>query len=137
LGGVININEIVRGAMCSGALGYYAFAPSSGLGLMTSGLVLVVKRAFSRHGLHRLEANIQPENERSLRLVRRLGFRFEGVGRRLLKVGGSWKDHERWALTVEDWRAHRKAPPAPDALRHGAVGATGSRTPVPEPPVLD
>lgn len=102
--GVININEIVRGAMCSGALGYYAFAPHAGKGMMKNGLSLVVRRAFSRHSLHRLEANVQPGNERSLALVRRLGFRHEGLARGLLKVGGSWRDHERWALTVEEWR---------------------------------
>lgn len=102
--GVININEIVWGAMCSGALGYYAFAPLSGQGLMKQGLSLVIKRAFTRHSLHRLEANIQPHNERSLGLVRSLGFRHEGLARGLLKVAGRWRDHERWALTLEDWR---------------------------------
>src|SRR5688572_17995846 len=63
--GVVNINEMVRGAMCSGALGYYAFAPSHAAGYMTRGLTLVIRRAFTRHGLHRLEANLQLENERS------------------------------------------------------------------------
>jgi [ribosomal protein S5]-alanine N-acetyltransferase len=102
--GVININEMVRGAMCSGALGYYAFAASQGAGYMTRGLTLVIRRAFTRHGLHRLEANLQLANERSRKLLSRLGFRFEGVARRLMKVGRVWSDHERWALTVEDWR---------------------------------
>lgn len=104
--GVINVNDIVGGAMCSGTLGYYAFASSEGAGYMTQGLELVARRAFTRHGLHRLEANVQPENARSLRLLGRLGFRFEGVARRLMKVGRDWRDHERWALTVEDWREH-------------------------------
>jgi ribosomal-protein-alanine N-acetyltransferase len=71
---------------------------------MKRGLELVVKRAFTRHSLHRLEANIQPNNERSRALVQRLGFRPEGIARGLLKVGGRWRDHERWALTVEEWR---------------------------------
>lgn len=102
--GVININDIVGGGMWSGTLGYYAFAPSEGLGYMTKGLGLVARRAFTRHGLHRLEANVQPQNERSLSLLRRLGFRFEGVAVRLMKVGRDWRDHERWALTVEEWR---------------------------------
>jgi ribosomal-protein-alanine N-acetyltransferase len=103
LAGVININEIVRGTFCSGYLGYYAFVPHNGCGYMTRGLRTVVSQAFRTLRLHRLEANIQPENEFSRRLIQRLGFRQEGVSSRYLKVAGRWRDHERWALTVEEW----------------------------------
>ena len=102
--GVINISEIVRGVFCSGYLGYYAFVPYNGRGYMTLGLKAVVKAAFRRHRFHRLEANIQPGNEASRRLVQRLGFRKEGFSPRYLKIAGRWRDHERWALTKEDWR---------------------------------
>src|SRR6185503_2657673 len=67
LAGVININEIVRGIFCSGYLGYYAFAPHDGRGYMKKGLGAVLSEAFRHQGLHRLEANIQPENESSRR----------------------------------------------------------------------
>ena len=103
LAGVVNINEIVRGSFRSGYLGYYAFAPHHGRGYMTAGIRAVVSRAFRQLGLHRLEANIQPENERSRRLVQRLGFRLEGFSPRYLKIVGKWRDHERWAVTAEDW----------------------------------
>jgi RimJ/RimL family protein N-acetyltransferase len=103
LAGVININEIVRGAFCSGYLGYYAFVPHHGCGYMTQGLRAVVSHAFRRLRLHRLEANIQPDNEASRRLIQRLGFRQEGLSPRYLKVAGRWRDHERWALTAEEW----------------------------------
>lgn len=103
LAGVININEIVRGKFLSGYLGYYAFAPHNGRGYMTAGLSTVVSRAFRALRLHRLEANIQPDNEASRRLVQRLGFRYEGFSPRYLKVAGQWRDHERWALTAEEW----------------------------------
>lgn len=107
LAGVININEIVRASFQSAYLGYYAFVPYNAHGYMTAALRLVLKSAFRRHRLHRLEANIQPDNVASLRLVRRLGFHKEGYSPRYLKLGGRWRDHERWAITVEDWQASR------------------------------
>jgi [ribosomal protein S5]-alanine N-acetyltransferase len=104
IAGVITISEIVRGPFCSGYLGYYGFAPHSGKGYMTRGLAAVLSDVFRLHRLHRLEANIQPENQSSRALAQRLGFRLEGVSPRYLKVGGRWCDHERWAITVEDWK---------------------------------
>jgi ribosomal-protein-alanine N-acetyltransferase len=101
--GVINLNEIVRGVFQSAYLGYYAFTPHQQRGNMTTGVSLVVNRAFRHHRLHRLEANIMPNNEPSLRLVQRLGFCREGFSPRYLKIAGRWRDHERWALTYEDW----------------------------------
>ena len=105
LAGVININEIVRGVFCSGYLGYYAFVPHNGKGYMTRGLRAVLSEAFRVQKLHRLEANIQPDNDASRQLVQRCGFRREGFSPRYLKLAGRWRDHERWAITVEDWRS--------------------------------
>ncbi|HMD46071.1 MAG TPA: GNAT family protein [Acidimicrobiales bacterium] len=103
LAGVVNLNNIVYGSLRSAYLGYYAFAGGEGRGLLTEGVGLVVSHAFGRLGLHRVEADIQPGNERSRRLAARLGFRNEGVARRLLYIGGDWRDHERWAVLREDW----------------------------------
>jgi ribosomal-protein-alanine N-acetyltransferase len=97
--GVINLNEIVRGGFQSAYLGYYAFAPHGGRGYMEGGLRHIVRIAFSTLGLHRLEANIQPDNARSIELVRKLGFRLEGFSPSYLKIGDRWRDHERWATT--------------------------------------
>ena len=105
--GVINLNAIVRGLFHSAYLGYYAFAPHAGKGYMTQGLQLVMRHAFVKMKLHRLEANIQPGNTASIALVKRCGFRLEGYSPRYLKIAGKWRDHERWAVTVEDWRAIR------------------------------
>ena len=79
LAGVVNANEIVRGAAQSAFLGYYAFAPFAGAGRMEAGLRAMLREAFGPLGLHRLEANIQPDNTRSIDLVKRLGFQLEGV----------------------------------------------------------
>jgi ribosomal-protein-alanine N-acetyltransferase len=108
LAGVVNVNEIVRGVFHSAYLGFYAFTPHQGRGHMTAGLALVITRAFRKSRLHRLEANIQPGNLRSIALVKRLGFRREGFSRRYLKISGRWRDHERWAITMEDWLQRRR-----------------------------
>jgi ribosomal-protein-alanine N-acetyltransferase len=112
LAGAVSLSEIVHYAFQSAYLGYYAFAPHSGKGFMRAGIELVLAEAFGKLGLHRVEANIQPANERSIALVRGLGFRYEGLARRYLKIGGRWRDHEHWALTIEDWRASRHRRPS-------------------------
>ena len=111
LAGVINLNEIVRGLFQSAYLGYYAFEPFAGEGYMTEGLSLVLDQAFGALGLNRLEANIQPSNKPSSRLVSRLGFRLEGFSPRYLKIAGRWRDHERWAVLADEWngRSVRRA----------------------------
>ena len=103
--GFININEIVRGLFQSAFLGYAAVAAYAGRGYMREGLELVLARAFTELGLHRLEANIQPGNAASIALVRGAGFVHEGFSERYLKIGGRWRDHERWAIRAEQWRA--------------------------------
>jgi ribosomal-protein-alanine N-acetyltransferase len=104
IAGVVNINEIVRGNFQSAYLGYYALEPLAGSGLMRQGLALAIEYSFKQLRLHRLEANIQPGNQRSIDLVKGLGFRLEGFSRRYLKISGRWRDHERWAILAEEWR---------------------------------
>lgn len=99
--GVINLSNVVMGSFRSGHLGYYAFAPHAGRGLMLAGLRAMVRHAFGRLGLHRLEANIQPGNAASLALARACGFQREGFSPRYLKIAGRWRDHERWALLAD------------------------------------
>jgi len=96
--GVINLSNVVLGAFRSGYLGYYAFSGHERQGLMHQGLHLVVRHAFAALKLHRVEANIQPGNAASISLVRACGFSREGFSPRYLKIGGRWRDHERWAL---------------------------------------
>jgi ribosomal-protein-alanine N-acetyltransferase len=102
--GFINIGEITRGQLQSAYLGYAAVAEHAGQGYMSEGLQLVLARAFGELELHRLEANIQPGNHRSINLVSRAGFVREGFSERYLQVGGQWRDHERWAIRAEQWR---------------------------------
>jgi ribosomal-protein-alanine N-acetyltransferase len=101
LAGFINISEIIRGPYERGTLGYGAFAPSAGKGYMTEGFRLLFRFAFEDLRLHRLEADIQPGNAASLKLVQKLGFRLEGFSPKFIYIRGEWRDHERWAITTE------------------------------------
>lgn len=107
LAGAFNFSEIVRGVFESAYLGYYAFVPLAGHGYMTDGFVLALDFAFRRLGLHRVEANVQPDNVRSLGLLERVGFVREGYSRRYIKLAGRWRDHVRFAMLAEDWRVRR------------------------------
>ena len=73
---------------------------------MREGLILTIRHAFRELRLHRLEANIQPINTRSIALVQSLGFRLEGYSPKYLKISGRWRDHERYALLAPQWKTH-------------------------------
>ncbi len=120
IAGFFNISQIIRGPLQSAFLGYGAVAAHAGRGYMTEGLGLVLRRAFTDLGLHRLEANIQPANARSIALVKRCGFVNEGFSERYLKIAGRWRDHERWAIRAEQWRER-------DGTRSTDLGASPAR----------
>ncbi len=103
--GFFNLSQIVRRGFQSAYLGYAVGKPFAGQGYMRDGLELVLRHAFTSLRLHRIEANIQPNNASSIALARRAGFRREGFSPRYLKIGGRWRDHERWAILAEEWRA--------------------------------
>ncbi|WP_028389017.1 GNAT family N-acetyltransferase [Legionella fairfieldensis] len=103
IAGVFNVSEIVRGAFQNAFLGFYGINDYSGKGYMSAALKLVMKKVFEELALHRLEANIQPENIRSIQLVKKNGFRYEGFSPRYLKINDEWRGHEHWAITVEDY----------------------------------
>lgn len=103
--GHFNLSEIIRGPLQQAFLGYYAFAPHEGAGYMREGMKLLLEYAFRTLKLHRIEANIQPGNQRSIALARVSGFVREGFSERYLKIGGRWRDHERWAINADAWRA--------------------------------
>ncbi|WP_274564948.1 GNAT family N-acetyltransferase [Streptomyces spiramyceticus] len=106
--GGVNINNIVRDTIQSGTVGYTAYASTTGRGYMTEGLRLVIQHAFGGLELHRFEANIQPENTPSLNLVKRLGWRREGYSTNFRFINGAWRDHERWAITLEMAQARKR-----------------------------
>ena len=98
------LSQIALGAFCSSYMGYWTGAPFVRRGYATEAMALTLERAFTQLGLHRVEANIIPDNVPSLALARRCGLRREGYSPRYMKIAGAWRDHERWAITIEDWR---------------------------------
>jgi ribosomal-protein-alanine N-acetyltransferase len=109
--GFFNLSQIVRRGFQSAYLGYAVGKPFAGQGYMRDGLELVLRHAFTTLRLHRIEANIQPANTSSLALARGAGFRREGFSPRYLKIGGRWRDHERWAVLAEEWRSRNGLTP--------------------------
>jgi [ribosomal protein S5]-alanine N-acetyltransferase len=122
--GFFNLSQIVRRSLQSAYLGYAVGKPFAGYGYMSEGIELVLRRAFLNLRLHRIEANIQPGNRASIALARGAGFQREGFSPRYLKIGGRWRDHERWAILADDWR-RRNGHLQDSRQRAGAVhGAT-------------
>jgi ribosomal-protein-alanine N-acetyltransferase len=100
--GQITVSGVVRGAFQSASVGYWVDRAVAGRGVIPTALAMVVDHCFTTVGLHRIEANIRPENGPSLRVVRKLGFREEGLHPRFLFIDGAWCDHLCFALTTED-----------------------------------
>ena len=100
--GVTHLSQISRGVLENCYLGFHGNVALAGRGLMTEAIRLTVRHAFDRLALHRVEANVQPGNARSLALIRRVGFQREGFSPRYLRIDGAWRDHERWAMLADD-----------------------------------
>ncbi len=99
--GVVNLNIITFDALRSAYTSYFGVAGLEEKGYMKEGLTLLVRYAFDELKLHRLEANIQPQNLTSIALAKSVGFRYEGYSPRYLKINGEWCDHERWAILAD------------------------------------
>jgi ribosomal-protein-alanine N-acetyltransferase len=115
LAGQVTASNVVHGAFDSASVGYWVDGAIAGRGVMPTALAMLVDHCFGEVGLHRVEANIRPENAASRRVVEKLGFREEGRHLRYLFIDGGWRDHLSFAVTREDvpegmlrrWRATR------------------------------
>lgn len=104
--GRVQFSQIIRGPLQQCFVGYWIGRQFTRRGYMTEALRLAQAHAFETLRLHRIEANIQPHNEASKRAAANAGFRLEGFSPRYLQIRGTWADHERWAVTKEDWERH-------------------------------
>ena len=105
--GAVNLSQIFKGNFKNAYLGYYLSKEFTRQGLMTEAIELILQFAFKTIKLHRLEANVQPQNAASINVLKRAGFTNEGFSRKYLKINGRWRDHGRWAIIAEDWRKRR------------------------------
>jgi ribosomal-protein-alanine N-acetyltransferase len=102
LAGQLTVSSITYGSLCSASIGYWVSRHVAGRGVIPTGVALATDYCFQVLGLHRIEINIRPENERSLRVVEKLGFRDEGTRVRYLHIQGDWRDHRTFALTADE-----------------------------------
>lgn len=102
LAGQLNVWGVARGSLCSATIGYWVGERFAGKGITPTAVALATDACFTEYGLHRMEICIRPENKASLRVVQKLGFRYEGLRRRYIHIDGDWRDHYAFALTRED-----------------------------------
>lgn len=103
--GQVSLFNVDRGASWGGCIGYWVLSSFAGRGIIPLATAMVIDFAFSKLGLHRIEINIRPENKPSLRVVEKLGLRFEGLRVQFLHIGGAWADHFSYAIISEDLNA--------------------------------
>ena len=102
IAGQLNVWGIARGSLSSATIGYWVSERFAGRGITPTSVALATDASFRQYGLHRMEICIRPENAASLRVVQKLGFRYEGLRRRYIHIDGDWRDHHAFALTAED-----------------------------------
>ncbi|MCU1437310.1 MAG: family N-acetyltransferase [Naasia sp.] len=104
LAGQLNVSGITYGSTSSASIGYWIAERVAGVGATPASVALATDYCFQQLGLHRMEICIRPENDKSLRVVEKLGFRYEGLRRRFIHINGDWRDHFCFALVAEELR---------------------------------
>lgn len=102
IAGQLNVWGIARGSLASATIGYWVSERFAGHGITPTCVALATDMCFTELRLHRMEICIRPENEASLRVVQKLGFRYEGLRRRFIHIDGDWRDHYAFALVREE-----------------------------------
>ena len=101
--GRIALGGVLRGAFQNAYLGYWIDQHHQGRGLMTEAVRAATSFAFGAARLHRIQAAVMPQNNTSMRVLEKVGYRKEGVAARYLCIAGRWEDHLLFALTAEEW----------------------------------
>ena len=102
IAGQLNVANILHGSVSSGTIGYWIAKRYAGQGIMPIAVALAIDYLFDELHLHRVEIDIRPENEASLRIVQKLGLRQEGLKERFIHIDGAWRDHLVFGITQEE-----------------------------------
>ena len=102
IAGQLNVWGVARGSLASATIGYWVSERFAGKGITPTAVALATDLCFDELRLHRMEICIRPENRASLRVVEKLGFRYEGLRRRFIHIDGDWRDHYAFALVREE-----------------------------------
>lgn len=102
LAGQVTVSGITRGSANFAQIGYWVDQRLAGRGIVPTAVAMATDYCFFGMGLHRMEVAIRPENGKSLRVVEKLGFRHEGMRPGYLHINGDWRDHEVFALNVDE-----------------------------------
>jgi [ribosomal protein S5]-alanine N-acetyltransferase len=102
IAGQLNVANIMYGSVSSAVLGYWITPEVAGKGVTPICVALATDYLMNQQGLHRVEIDVRPENVASLRVVEKLGFRYEGIKQRYIHINGDWRDHYIFALTHEE-----------------------------------
>lgn len=102
LAGQLNVWGIARGSLATATIGYWVSQRFAGRGITPAAVAMATDICFGELRLHRMEICIRPENDASLRIVEKLGFRYEGLRRRYIHIDSDWRDHYAFALVRED-----------------------------------
>jgi ribosomal-protein-alanine N-acetyltransferase len=136
LAGQLNVTSIAYGSLSSATIGYWIAERFAGRGATPTAVALATDHCFQALGLHRMEICIRPENGKSLRVVEKLGFRYEGLKRRYIHINGDWRDHFCFGLVTEEvpegvLRRWREGRVPPDAATVPAADRELARLPFP------
>ena len=100
--GQLNVANILHGSVSSCVLGYWIAPEVAGLGITPTAVALAMDYMFNAVGIHRVEIDIRPENGASIRVVQKLGLRYEGLKKNYIHINGDWRDHYVFALTFDE-----------------------------------
>ena len=100
--GQLNVANILHGSVSSCVIGYWIIPEVAGKGITPTAVALAMDYVFKVVGLHRVEIDIRPENEASIRVVEKLGLRPEGLKKNYIHINNAWRDHLVFALTADE-----------------------------------
>jgi ribosomal-protein-alanine N-acetyltransferase len=100
--GQLNVANILHGSVSSCVIGYWIIPEVAGNSITPTAVALAMDYVYKVVGLHRVEIDIRPENGASIRVVQKLGLRYEGLKKNYIHINNAWRDHYVFALTAEE-----------------------------------